>query len=131
MKSKLMFPNRGAFLFRLTVALMVIAQSFALPVSARQAKAVQKDATPGQVSAEAIRRHVTFLAADKLQGRRAGTPEADEAAKYIAAEFRRNGLKPLSAAGFLQPFTFVSGVKLGTQNSFRITTLQHRRNPPT
>lgn len=73
-----------------------------------------------QFSAERIKRHVEFLASDKLQGRRTGTPAADEAGRYIAKEFRSYGLKPASGTDFLQPFTFVAGVKLGPQNSFEM-----------
>jgi aminopeptidase YwaD len=76
-----------------------------------------RDARP---SRERIAEHVQFLASDKLQGRRAGTAAADEAANYIAKEFRSYGLKPASPDGFLQRFTFVSGVKLGAQNRFQI-----------
>src|SRR5436190_23980109 len=36
-----------------------------------------------QLSAERAAKHVQFLASDKLQGRRAGTTYADEAAAYI------------------------------------------------
>jgi aminopeptidase YwaD len=75
-----------------------------------------------ELSAERIARHVQFLASDKLQGRRAGTPQADEAAAYIEKEFRSYGLKPGSQSGFLQPFTFVSAVKLGQGNSFQAQT---------
>src|SRR6185369_16329920 len=39
-----------------------------------------------QVSTERISRHVEFLASDKLQGRRAGTEFADQAAAYIEKE---------------------------------------------
>ena len=77
-------------------------------------------ADDARVSRERIAQHVQFLASDKLQGRRAGTAAADEAANYIAKEFRSYGLKSVSAEGFLQPFTFVSGVKLGAQNAFQI-----------
>src|SRR5436853_64789 len=73
-----------------------------------------------ELSAERITKHIQFLASDKLQGRRAGTPQADEAAAYIEKEFRSYGLKPSSQAGFLQPFTFVSAVKLGAKNSFQV-----------
>ena len=73
-----------------------------------------------QISAERITRHIQFLASDKLQGRRTGTPAADEAGRYIAKEFRSYGLKPASGTDFLQPFTFVAGVKLGPHNSFEL-----------
>lgn len=79
------------------------------------------------VSAERITRHVAFLASDKLQGRRAGTPGASEAARYIANEFRSYKLKPASSSGYLQQFAFVSGVKLGEQNSFQLKTASAER----
>src|ERR1700752_3095203 len=65
------------------------------------------------ISAEQISKHIEFLASDKLQGRRAGSPGADEAARYIANRFRQYGLAPASSSGFLEPFSFVSGVRLG------------------
>ena len=39
-----------------------------------------------------IKKHVTFLASDKLKGRGTSSPEELLAAKYIAAEFKRMGL---------------------------------------
>ena len=74
-----------------------------------------------EISSERVAKHVAFLASDKLQGRRAGTTYADEAAAYIEKEFRSYGLKPASTAGFLQPFTFVAAVKLGEGNRFQVT----------
>lgn len=81
----------------------------------------QSVAAGAQLSAERAAKHVGFLASDKLQGRRAGTTYADEAAAYIEKEFRSYGLKPASTAGFLQPFTFVAAVKLGEGNRFQVT----------
>lgn len=89
---------------------------------AQQRTAVKKDASVGKVSKDAITRHVAYLASEKLQGRRAGTPAETEAAKYIANEFRKYGLKPQAKSGFLQPFDFVSGVKLGSGNKLEITS---------
>jgi len=73
-----------------------------------------------------IRSDVMFLASDKLEGRRTGTEGANEAAVYIATEFKRLGLKPggvvgrithgnerLMTAAYMQQFPFVSGVELG------------------
>jgi len=75
------------------------------------------------ISAERIATHIRFLASDKLQGRRAGTPAADEAAAYISAEFKKYGLKPPpTTQSYLQPFTFVSGVKLGPANRLVLKT---------
>ncbi|HEV8483099.1 MAG TPA: M28 family peptidase [Blastocatellia bacterium] len=85
--------------------------------SAAEGKVGKRDS---EVSAERIARHVEFLASDKLQGRRAGTSAADQAADYIARQFRDSNLKPAATAGFLQTFTFVASVKLGADNSFQM-----------
>ncbi|MEK6300701.1 MAG: M28 family peptidase [Acidobacteriota bacterium] len=110
----------------LVLAVAALATSAAVSYSrtyAGFAGAVDKlaDRAAAEVSAEQITRHIQFLASDNLQGRRTGTPAADEAAGYIAKQFQSYGLKPASAAGFLQPFDFVAGVKLGEQNTFRVT----------
>jgi hypothetical protein len=108
------------------LAAVVLATSAAISASRPNArfaaapdKPTSRDAT--KISAEQIGRHIEFLASDKLQGRRTGTPAADEAAAYIAKQFESSGLKPAFAAGFLGPFNFVAGVKLGEQNTFRVT----------
>lgn len=81
-----------------------------------------------QLSVERISKHVEFLASDRLQGRRAGTPFADQAAAYIEKEFRSYGLRPASSTGFLQPFTFVASVRLGEGNSFQVRTANGSRS---
>ena len=63
-----------------------------------------------------IQEHVKYLASDALEGRRTGTKGATEAARYIASEFSRLGLKPL-APNYLQKFPYVSGVTLGKGNA--------------
>ena len=78
-----------------------------------------------------LRADVTYLASDKLEGRRTGTPGAAAAAEYIAGEFKRLGLKPgASDAGllardkqtpYIQRFPFIAGVRLGPQNSMRLS----------
>jgi len=109
----------------LTIAIVVGASALAFdstrsPASGFVYSAAATATNDSQLSAERITRHVQFLASDKLQGRRAGTPYADEAAAYIEKEFRSYGLKPASTSGFLQPFSFASAVKLGEGNSFKI-----------
>jgi Zn-dependent M28 family amino/carboxypeptidase len=46
------------------------------------------------VDPEVLRAHLEFLADDALEGRRPGTRGGELAAKYIAAQFARLGLKP-------------------------------------
>jgi hypothetical protein len=54
---------------------------------------------PGGVSAEAIRRHVLVLGADELEGRATGSRGGEKAARYIAAELKRFGVRPLGERG--------------------------------
>jgi hypothetical protein len=44
------------------------------------------------------------LAADNMRGRRAGSPDIDRAAAFIATEFKKAGLQPLKGNSFLQEF---------------------------
>src|SRR3989442_4065173 len=51
----------------------------------------QNSATP---SVDRLRQVIAYLASDALEGRRTGTPGANDAAHYIAGEFNRFGLRP-------------------------------------
>jgi Zn-dependent M28 family amino/carboxypeptidase len=57
-----------------------------------------------------LRRHVEYLASDKLEGRRAGEPGAVLAGNYVAEQFKKIGLKPgFTGNGkpdFKQPFSY-------------------------
>lgn len=48
---------------------------------------------------------VTLLAADDMGGRAIGTAGEEKAAKYLAEEFEKAGLKPKGTEGYFQPFT--------------------------
>lgn len=60
----------------------------------------------GQITADSVRPHIVRLADDKLEGRGAGYEGEKAAAKYIAAEFKRAGLKPAGTKGYFQEFRF-------------------------
>ncbi|HEX6731364.1 MAG TPA: M20/M25/M40 family metallo-hydrolase, partial [Pyrinomonadaceae bacterium] len=89
-------------------------------------------------SAARLRQHVSYLASDTLDGRRTGTTGANEAARYIAGEFSRLGLKPGMQNGrpalklseamsrYLQTFPYVAAVELGTVNELKFS----RSSPP-
>ena len=47
--------------------------------------------------------HVQFLADDKLEGRKAGTPGYDKAVAYVEEQFKAIGLKPAGSKGYQQP----------------------------
>jgi len=117
------FQRAGLFVITLT---LIAGSAFVFVPSSASVRSATSAQRAEQVSAERVARHVAYLASDKLQGRRAGTPAADDAAKYIAKEFRSAGLKSVSK-DYLQPFSFVARVKLGDKNSFQMKTTSNAR----
>ncbi|HEX5966118.1 MAG TPA: M20/M25/M40 family metallo-hydrolase, partial [Pyrinomonadaceae bacterium] len=94
------------------------------------AGAVAQQTAPSQngPSTSKLQQHVSYLASDALDGRRTGTAGANDAARYIAGEFARLGLRPATSgpntrrgsqvmARYLQSFPYVSGVELGAGNT--------------
>jgi aminopeptidase YwaD len=57
-----------------------------------------------------LRKHVEYLASDKLEGRRAGEPGANLAGEYVAEQFRKIGLRPggdkNGKPGYKQAFSY-------------------------
>lgn len=51
--------------------------------------------TSTDITVNDIKRHISILASDSLEGRRTGEPGAEKAARYIANEFSRVGLIPV------------------------------------
>src|SRR6185369_6663483 len=100
--------------FSIFVALLI----FASGVVAQQSEL--------EPSAAKIQQHVSYLASDELDGRRTGTKGANDAARYIAAEFERLGIRPAPAtdswkinvmsARYLQTFPYIGRVELGKNN---------------
>ena len=62
-------------------------------------------------SAERLKKDVSYLASDALEGRRTGTKGADDAARYIAEEFSRLRLRQS-----MQTFPYVASVEIGKNN---------------
>ncbi|MGA9998036.1 MAG: M20/M25/M40 family metallo-hydrolase [Pyrinomonadaceae bacterium] len=101
----------------------------------------QRASAPG---AERLREHVTYLASDKLEGRRTGTQGAQDAAVYIAGEFSRYGLKRSAGVDlpgmsileanspnrYMQPFPYVAGVEVGKNNAMWFTPNAAAVNTP-
>jgi len=94
------------------------------------AVAFAQQPSSNQPSVDRIRQVIEYLASDALEGRRTGTPGANDAAHYIAGEFNRYGLRPgmqmarpartrgENQARYLQPFPYIAGVELGKNNLF-------------
>ena len=96
------------------------------------AAALAQQPTSGTPSVDRLRQVIAYLASDALEGRRTGTPGANDAAHYIAGEFNRYGLRPglqiarpartrgENQARYLQPFPYVSSIELGGNNLFYV-----------
>src|SRR5882724_9564829 len=108
----------------------------ALLVAISIAAGGQQTQTQTQIapSVERLRAHIEYLASDKLEGRRTGSPGANLAAEYIAREFSRYGLRRSigydtpgmsileadSPNRYLQKFPYVAGVELGRANELMV-----------
>jgi hypothetical protein len=53
-------------------------------------------------------KHIQYLASDELAGRETGSQGHRQAAQYVAAAFRRAGLKAGGTSGYFQPVKFIS-----------------------
>ena len=88
---------------------------------------------PNEPNPDQVRRHVTYLASEHLEGRRTGTAGANDAAHYIAGEFSQLGLRPAfqtirnprnrgeARSNYRQKFPYIAGVTLGPSNSLSFT----------
>jgi hypothetical protein len=69
---------------------------------------------------ESLKSSVSYLADDKLEGRRAGTPGEGLAATFITEQFTKAGLQPKGENGYLQPFTIDDGKKIKPSSMFQV-----------
>ena len=64
-----------------------------------------------------LRRHITTLASEEMEGRLTGTAGERLATEYVASVFKSIGLAPAGDDGsYFQAFTFPAGVALGPDN---------------
>jgi hypothetical protein len=70
-----------------------------------------------EVSTVDLRRHVTALASEQMEGRLTGSEGERLATEYVATVFQALGLQPAGDNGtYLQAFEFTAGVSLGPGN---------------
>lgn len=63
-----------------------------------------------------LKAHISYLADDKLEGRRAGTAGEQLAREYISAQFQKAGLEPKGENGtWFQPFEINDGKQVNPQ----------------
>lgn len=67
-----------------------------------------------------LKKHVNYLADDKLEGRRTGTKGEMLAAKYISKQFKKYKIQKAGTNGYLQPFTVNDGRTLEAGSYLKI-----------
>ena len=95
--------------FRNTAAALALSASV---VSSAEAAPAPADSPAGRWWA-----HIAFLADDTLQGRLAGQPGYDAAARYVADRLQASGVKPFSSAGYLQPVQLIEQTVIADRSS--------------
>jgi hypothetical protein len=96
--------SRGITRTRLAAVVLVVASGAAALAAGRseyKPSAAERRALAA-IAPASLQAHLSFLSADPLEGRGAGTTGLDVAAEYIAAQFRRAGLKGVGDDGFFQ-----------------------------
>jgi hypothetical protein len=83
-------------------------------------------ALAADVNPVAYQAHVRYLASDRFKGRATGSPELEQAARYIQRQFARLGVKPIPGHAYQQEFQASIGVRLNRDNRLQ-TTLNGRR----
>lgn len=67
-----------------------------------------------------LKTYISFLADDKLEGRRAGSNGEKLAGEYISNEFSKTGITPKGTNGYYQPFEIYEGKQINTATHFII-----------
>lgn len=75
-------------------------------------------------SSKNVYKDLSFLADDRLEGRRSGTKGADIASEYIAGKFSEIGLKMGNNNSYLQKFDITVGINAGKNNSFEVNNIK-------
>jgi hypothetical protein len=81
----------------------------------------QKQKKADKLTKDNLVAHITYLAADKLEGRRAGSNGEKLAMEYISDKFKAIGLSPKGTDGFYQAFEINEGLQINEETTFTIT----------
>ncbi|MGK2863380.1 MAG: M28 family peptidase [Chitinophagaceae bacterium] len=80
----------------------------------------QKLKKEDKLTLENLRTHVSYLADDKLEGRRTGSNGEKLAMEYISNQFKKNGIEAKGSSGYFQPFEINEGRRVGDSTIFII-----------
>lgn len=100
--------------FRNVLLTLVLAPAF-LTISAQKLKKTDK------ITLSNLETHIRYLADDKLEGRRTGSPGEKAASDYISSGFSRAGLQPKGDNnGWLQAFPVDEGRRISAESFFTV-----------
>ena len=99
-------------------AVFLLASLFLIQTSFAQKKKSPKLSKADQAMITNLQSHISYLASDKLEGRRAGTNGEKLAGEYISQKFQAIGLQPKGDDGFFQSFEIYDGKQIN--NSTRL-----------
>ncbi|MFN0181197.1 MAG: M28 family peptidase [Gemmatimonadales bacterium] len=109
---------------RTTLSILVGAIVLAGPADGQRPSG-PADPAVGRIQPNWIEPHVRFLSSALLRGRDTGTPGAELAARYVAAEFGRLGLKAFGGdGGYLLPVPLRQSTVVEAATSASLTTRQ-------
>lgn len=93
---------------------------FLVQISFAQKKKAPKLSKADNATVTNLQAHISYLANDKLEGRRAGTNGEKLAGEYISQKFQEAGLQPKGSEGFFQPFEIYDGKQINSPTHFVI-----------
>ena len=101
-------------------AVFLLASFLFIQVCFAQKKKSPKLSKADQALVTNLQSHISYLAADKLEGRRAGTAGEKLAGEYISQKFQEVGLQPKGSDGFYQSFEIYDGKQINSTTHFII-----------
>ena len=93
---------------------------FFVQISFAQKKKSPKLSKADNATVTNLQAHISYLANDKLEGRRAGTNGEKLSGEYISQKFQLAGLQPKGSEGFYQPFEIYDGKQINSATHFVI-----------
>ncbi|HEU4861986.1 MAG TPA: M20/M25/M40 family metallo-hydrolase [Chitinophagaceae bacterium] len=99
-------------------AVLLFALLFLIQDSFAQKRKSPKLSKADQAMVKNLQSHISYLASDKLEGRRAGTNGEKLASEYISQKFQEIGLQPKGADGFFQSFEIYDGKQINQATHF-------------
>ena len=101
-------------------AVFLFLSFFLVQISFAQKKKAPKLSKADNATVTNLQAHISYLANDKLEGRRAGTNGEKLAGEYISQKFQELGLQPKGSEGFFQPFEIYDGKQINSATHFVI-----------